>query len=123
MLGVVLHVYPSSNALGHGSPCKAWHPCRSPWGGATFLLASPQNHRSISVRRFVMANRREFIQGVLGSTASVAVSSVVASRRVLGAIDRIRIGLIGAGARGKYVFKEAIKCSNVERVAVADVYT
>ena len=70
-----------------------------------------------------MSNRREFIHGVLGTTASVAVSGLVSSRRVIGANDRIRIGLIGAGARGKYDFKEAIKCPNVEPVAAADVYT
>jgi predicted dehydrogenase len=70
-----------------------------------------------------MSNRREFIHGVLGTTASVAVSGLVSSRRVLGASDRIRIGLIGAGARGKYDFEQAIKCPNVEPVAVADVYT
>jgi predicted dehydrogenase len=70
-----------------------------------------------------MSNRREFIQGVVGTTASGAVSGLASSRRVLGANDRIRIGLIGAGARGKYDFKEAIKCANVEPVAVADVYT
>lgn len=70
-----------------------------------------------------MSNRREFIHGVIGTTASIAVSGLASSRRVLGANDRIRIGLIGAGARGKYDFKEAIKCPNVEPVAVADVYT
>lgn len=70
-----------------------------------------------------MSNRREFIHGVLGSTASLAVTGAASSRRVMGANDRIRIGLIGAGARGKYDFKMAIQCPNVEPVAVADVYT
>jgi predicted dehydrogenase len=42
---------------------------------------------------------------------------------VLGANDRIRIGLIGAGGRGTQIFKAALKCPNVEGVAVADVYT
>jgi len=70
-----------------------------------------------------MCNRREFVGSLVGGTASIAVSGLVSSRRVLGANDRIRIGLIGAGKRGKYDFKEALKCSNVEGVAVADVYT
>lgn len=70
-----------------------------------------------------MANRREFIKGVLGGTASITVSGLVSSRQILGANDRIRIGLIGAGGRGKYDFKKAIACPNVEPVAVADVYT
>ena len=45
------------------------------------------------------------------------------SRRVLGANDRIRIGLIGAGGRGTEIFKVALQCPNVEGVAAADVYT
>jgi predicted dehydrogenase len=41
----------------------------------------------------------------------------------LGANDRIRFGLIGAGSRGKEIFGVALRCPNVEAVAVADVYT
>jgi len=41
----------------------------------------------------------------------------------LGANDRIRIGLIGAGGRGKEIFRAALRRPNVEAVAVADVYT
>jgi predicted dehydrogenase len=41
----------------------------------------------------------------------------------LGANDRIRIGLIGAGGRGRDIFRAAVRCANVEAVAVADVYT
>jgi predicted dehydrogenase len=48
---------------------------------------------------------------------------LVSQRRVLGANDRIRIGLIGAGGRGQEIFKAALRCPNVEAVAVADVYT
>jgi predicted dehydrogenase len=53
----------------------------------------------------------------------VAAAGVVPSGRAVGANDRIRIGLIGAGSRGKEIFQAALKCSNVEAVAVADVYT
>jgi predicted dehydrogenase len=75
-----------------------------------------------------MSNRREFI---LGGTASIAAagltpsSSMLAqtSNRVLGANDRIRIGLIGCGGRGQAIFHAAIKAPNTEPVAVADVYT
>jgi len=42
--------------------------------------------------------------------------------RVLGANDRVRIGLIGAGGRGQEIFRTALGCPNVEPVAVADVY-
>src|SRR5262249_9427266 len=37
--------------------------------------------------------------------------------------ERIRIGLIGAGSRGREIFRVALQCPNVEAVAVADVYT
>jgi predicted dehydrogenase len=42
---------------------------------------------------------------------------------VLGANDRIRIGIIGAGARGSEILRQAIECGNVECVGAADVYT
>lgn len=73
-----------------------------------------------------MSNRREFI---LGSTASLAAASLYPSsqalgaNRVLGANDRIRIGLIGCGGRGQAILKAAINAPNTEAVAVADVYT
>ena len=53
----------------------------------------------------------------------MAASGLVSSRRVLGANDRIRIGLIGAGSRGKEIFRAALRCPNVEAAGVADVYT
>jgi len=43
--------------------------------------------------------------------------------RVLGANDRLRLGLIGGGARGQDLLSQALKLPNVELVAVADVYT
>jgi len=63
------------------------------------------------------------MQKALGGSAALAASGLFPSRRVLGANDRIRIGLIGAGGRGTQIFKAALKCPNVEGVAVADVYT
>lgn len=70
-----------------------------------------------------MATRREFIQRTLGGTAGLAAYGMFPSGRVLGANDRVRIGLIGAGGRGTEIFKAAMKCPNVEPVAVADIYT
>lgn len=70
-----------------------------------------------------MANRRAFMQQALTGSAAMAAYGLFPSRRVLGANDRIRIGLIGAGGRGTQIFKAALKCPNVEAVAVADVYT
>jgi predicted dehydrogenase len=70
-----------------------------------------------------MPNRREFLRQVVSGAATVAASSLVVSDRVLGANDRIRIGLIGAGSRGQEIFRAAMGCPDVEAVAVADVYT
>ena len=70
-----------------------------------------------------MATRRAFMQKALSSSAAMAAYGLFPSSRVLGANDRIRIGLIGAGGRGTAIFKAALKCPNVEGVAVADIYT
>ncbi len=70
-----------------------------------------------------MSNRRTFMRQVLGGGTAMAVSGLTPSGRILGANDRIRFGLIGAGGRGKAIFKAAIKAPNTEPVAVADVYT
>ena len=70
-----------------------------------------------------MSNRRTFLRQLVGGAACMAASGVVAPRSALGANDRIRFGLIGAGGRGKEIFRAALRCPNVEAVAVADVYT
>ncbi len=41
---------------------------------------------------------------------------------VLGANDRIRVGVIGTGGRGQYLLKELLKNTGVDCVAVCDVY-
>ena len=70
-----------------------------------------------------MSDRRSFMRQVLGGGTAMAVSGLVPSGRILGANDRIRFGLIGAGGRGKAIFKAALKAPNTEAIAVADVYT
>jgi predicted dehydrogenase len=71
-----------------------------------------------------LISRRRFLGQVPLSTAvGVAVTHTLADARVLGANDRIRIGIIGAGARGQEDLKAAIAVPNVECVAMADVYT
>jgi predicted dehydrogenase len=70
-----------------------------------------------------MSNRRQFMSKVLGSTAAVAASHVFPSSRVLGANDRVRFGMIGVGGRGMEDFRAALRATNVEAVAVADLYT
>ena len=70
-----------------------------------------------------MSSRRMFIRQALGGSAALAASGLFPSSRVLGANDRVRLGLIGGGGRGQQIFKTALSCHNVEGVAVADVYT
>ena len=48
---------------------------------------------------------------------------VAAPGSVLGANERIRLGIIGAGDRGMQIVREAIACPNTEFVAFADIYT
>lgn len=71
-------------------------------------------------------DRRGFLGQVgLGAAAAWALQGSRAfalGGRVLGANDRVRIGLIGAGDRGQEDLKSALRQKNVECVAVADVY-
>src|SRR5437870_2488048 len=70
-----------------------------------------------------MSKRREFIGQVMKGTAALAATRFFPASRVLGANDRVRLALIGAGGRGQEIFKTAIRCPNTEAAAVADVYT
>ena len=65
-----------------------------------------------------MHSRRKFI----GQMAT-GIAGTLATGSVLGAADRIRIGLIGAGDRGMQLVREAITLPNAEVVAFADIYT
>jgi predicted dehydrogenase len=70
-----------------------------------------------------MTNRRTFLRQSIGGATWVAASGFALPHRVLGANDRIRIGLIGAGSRGKEILRVALRCPDIEAVGVADVYT
>jgi predicted dehydrogenase len=70
-----------------------------------------------------MLTRRTFVKQIAAGTAAYAASTLSPAGHVLGANDRVRIGLIGAGSRGQAIFKAALDCTNVEAVAVADLYT
>ena len=65
--------------------------------------------------------RRQFLANTAAGGAALWAMSPMA--RVLGANDRLRLGLIGGGARGQDLLSLALKLPNVELVAVADVYT
>jgi len=69
-----------------------------------------------------MSSRRKFMREILGGSVALVASRVLTPSRVLGANDRVRLGLIGAGGRGAEIFRTALKLPNTEAVAVADVY-
>jgi predicted dehydrogenase len=62
-------------------------------------------------------SRRQFIGRLATGLGTLAASTV------LGANDRIRIGIIGAGDRGMEDVRSAIACPNTEFVAFCDIYT
>jgi predicted dehydrogenase len=63
-------------------------------------------------------SRRQFIGRVAAGVGTLAVGN-----RVLGANDRVRLGIIGYGARGSEITGDAIACPSTEFVGVADIYT
>jgi predicted dehydrogenase len=66
-----------------------------------------------------MDSRRKFI----GRMATGLAGSLAVPAAVLGANDRIRVGVIGPGDRGAQLTRQAMACPNTEVVAFADVYT
>ncbi len=65
-----------------------------------------------------MQTRRKFIGNV-----ATGLAGTLATGRVLGANDRIRVGVIGVGDRGTQLAREAIACPGTELSAFADIYT
>jgi len=65
-----------------------------------------------------MHSRRKFIGQV-----ATGIAGTLATSSVLGANERIRVGLIGAGDRGMQLVREAITRPNVDVAAFADIYT
>src|SRR5260370_16877258 len=64
--------------------------------------------------------RRDFLkQAAFGTAAFLAYPT----SPVLGANDRIRVGMIGVGNRGQELLKQVISVPNAQLVAIADVYT
>jgi predicted dehydrogenase len=59
---------------------------------------------------------------VLGAGAKAAAFTAVSYSRVMGANDRVTMGLIGAGDRGRYVMGQFLETGRIEVGAVCDVY-
>ncbi len=66
-----------------------------------------------------MNSRRRFISQV----ATGLAGTLAAPSAVLGANDRIRLGIIGPGARGMEILRLALNCPETECVGIADIYT
>jgi predicted dehydrogenase len=64
--------------------------------------------------------RRQFLKE---AAAGTAIGLAYPASRVLGANDRVRLGIIGPGARGQELMKEFLRVPNVEFVAIADAFT
>src|SRR5208283_5943524 len=68
--------------------------------------------------RSIMQSRRNFI----GNMAT-GLAGTLAAPNVLGAHNRVRFGVIGAGARGTELLRDALACANTECTGVADIYS
>ncbi len=64
-------------------------------------------------------SRRRF----LGKMTGLAGATLMAQRPAVAANDRVRFGIIGFGARGSEIVRQAMQCPGTEFVAAADVYT
>ncbi len=65
------------------------------------------------------STRRDFIK----ATAVGAAALLASPSRVLGANDRVRVGMIGVGARGQDLLKQLLAVPNTQLVAIADAYS
>ena len=64
--------------------------------------------------------RRHFLKQ---AASGMAVALAYPSSRVLGANDRVRVGMIGVGARGQELLKQVLEVHDAELVAIADIYS
>lgn len=62
--------------------------------------------------------RRDFLKQAAIGTAALMIDP----SRVLGANDRVRVGMIGVGGRGQELLRQVIAVPNAELVAIADIY-
>lgn len=62
-------------------------------------------------------SRRDFLR-----TSAAVIPAAASARRVLGANDRIRLGVIGTGSRGSYLMRCLGTLGGIEWVAVCDIY-
>jgi len=80
----------------------------------------PTQAQSIIGYTRIMDSRRNFIGKVATGLAGTLAAGPA---EVLGAADRIRVGVIGAGDRGTELVSQIRACPNTEIAAFADIYT
>jgi len=66
--------------------------------------------------------RRDFHKSTTLGVTSMALSPGAPVRNVMGANDRIGVGLIGAGGQGRFDFTSMVRTGQVDAIAAADVY-
>ena len=67
------------------------------------------------------ASRRTFLTKAALAAGSAATASAASAARVIGANDRIRVGLIGCGLMGGIDLRDFLRVKNVQAVALCDV--
>ncbi|MFZ0430114.1 MAG: Gfo/Idh/MocA family oxidoreductase, partial [Acidobacteriota bacterium] len=65
-------------------------------------------------------SRREFL--IRSTAAGIGVATAASWRRVMGANERIRLGVIGPGARGRQVLRFFQANPTIEVAALCDIY-
>ncbi|HZQ17262.1 MAG TPA: Gfo/Idh/MocA family oxidoreductase [Terriglobales bacterium] len=65
--------------------------------------------------------RRDFLKKTAAASAAFLAPGFASG--AIGANDRVRIGIIGAGSRGQELLKQVVAIPQVQVVAAADVYT
>ena len=66
-------------------------------------------------------SRRSFVATAAAAAAGISLQPASSYARILGANDRLRVGLIGAGDRGRYVM-DLMQGEDVEVAAICDVF-
>lgn len=67
-------------------------------------------------------SRRKFLKDTALASATLAVGRGLAPANVLGANDKIRVGVLGTGERAQYLMTLFKDSPSVDLVAVCDVY-
>src|SRR5256714_13986054 len=65
--------------------------------------------------------RRDFLKKTAAASAAFVTPKLAAG--IVGANDRVRLAMIGAGSRGQELLKQIVAVPGTQVVAIADVYT